>query len=67
MARKKQVDRLYRNKKDSIVGGVCSGIADYLETDPTLVRLLWILITLISAGLGLLAYLLFWVIIPMKK
>ena len=67
MVKKKQVDRLYLNKKDGIFGGVCSGIADYLNTDPTLVRLVWVLVTLLSMGLGVLAYLLFWLIIPIKK
>ena len=58
--------RLYRNKKDRILGGVCGGIADYLDADPTIVRLLWAIITLVSVGFGLLAYLLAWIIIPEK-
>ncbi|MAG07776.1 hypothetical protein CMI46_03085 [Candidatus Pacearchaeota archaeon] len=58
--------RLYRSKKDRILGGVCGGIADYLDADPTIVRLLWAIITLVSVGFGLLAYLLAWIIIPEK-
>jgi phage shock protein PspC (stress-responsive transcriptional regulator) len=48
------------------LGGVCGGIADYLDADPTIVRLLWAIITLVSVGFGLLAYLLAWIIIPEK-
>jgi len=55
--------RLYRSGKDRILGGVCGGIAEYLNVDPTIVRLVWVLFTL-AAGSGLLAYLIAWLIIP---
>ena len=58
--------RLYRSKKERILGGVCGGIAEYLEADPTIIRLIWALITVFSMGAGLLAYLLAWMIIPEK-
>ena len=55
---KKEIKKLYRvNKKDSMVGGVCAGIADYFEIDPTLTRLLWVLITIFSFGTGVFGYL----------
>ena len=57
--------RLYRSKKERIIGGVCGGIAEYLDTDPTIVRLIWILGSLIW-GAGILAYLIAWIIIPEK-
>ena len=38
------------------MGGVCGGIADYLDADPTIVRLLWAIITLVSVGFGLLGF-----------
>jgi len=63
---KKQIKRLYRSKKDRILGGVCGGMAEHVETDPTLIRLLWALIALFSMGFGLIAYLLAWIIIPEK-
>ncbi len=60
--------RLMRAKeKDSIVFGVCAGIADYFDVDPTIVRLLWVLFTLISFGVGVLAYLIAWIIMPRKS
>jgi len=63
---KQKTKRLYRSKKDRILGGVCGGIAEYVDTDPTLIRLLWAVITLASMGFGLLAYLIAWIIIPEK-
>lgn len=60
----KPVKRLYRNKRDRVLGGVCGGIAEYLDVDPVVVRLIWTIATLISMGLGILAYLIAWIIIP---
>ena len=62
----KNVKRLYRAaRKDSIIGGVCAGIADYYHIDPTLIRLLWILF-IFGFGTGILAYLIAWIIIPRR-
>jgi len=57
-----KVKRLYRSS-NRILGGVCSGIADYFNTDPTIVRILWVLFSLIY-GVGILFYLICWFIIP---
>jgi len=61
-----KVKRLYRSKKEKILGGVCGGIAEYFNKDPTLIRLLWILFTFLG-GAGILAYIIAWIIIPKKK
>lgn len=67
MAKKKQVKKLYRApKKDSMIGGVCAGIANYFEVDPTLIRLGWAFLTLMSFGAGVLAYIIFWIVVPRK-
>lgn len=63
---KKEVKRLYRSKKDKVIAGVCGGIGEYLELDPVVIRLLWILFACFG-GAGILAYLLAWLIIPLKK
>ena len=64
---KKKIKRLYRAaEKDSMIGGVCAGIADYFMIDPTLVRLIWVLMTILSAGVGFFGYLIMWVIMPRK-
>lgn len=58
--------RLYRaSEEKSMIGGVCAGIADYFDIDPTLVRLAFLFIVL-AGGAGLLAYLIAWVVIPQK-
>jgi phage shock protein PspC (stress-responsive transcriptional regulator) len=56
--------RLFRNSQDKILGGVCSGIASYLNLDPTVVRILFAIITFGGFGLGLLVYILLWIILP---
>jgi phage shock protein C len=58
--------RLYRSKKESIFGGVCGGIGEYVNADPTIIRLLWIILTILSGGLGILVYLVAWIITPQK-
>jgi len=58
--------RLMRSRRNRMVAGVCGGLADYLNVDPTIVRLLWALATIFPGTLpvGLLGYLLAWIIIP---
>jgi phage shock protein PspC (stress-responsive transcriptional regulator) len=55
--------RLYRARDGRIVAGVCAGLADYFGVDPTLVRLVFAVVT-IFGGAGVLAYLLAWIVIP---
>jgi len=63
----KKIKRLYRAKeRDSMLGGICAGIAEYFAVDPTLIRLLWVLMTIFSAGVGLFGYLVMWIIMPRK-
>jgi phage shock protein C len=54
--------KLYRSGKDKILGGVCGGMGEYLNVDPTIIRLLWVLFGL--SGIGVLFYFLAWLIIP---
>ena len=61
---KKRKGRLYRDTSDKFIGGVCSGIAAYLNVDPAIVRILFAIITLGGFGLGFLAYILLWIILP---
>jgi len=51
---------------DKKLGGVCGGLAEYLDVDPTIVRLIWVALSVVPGGFvgGALAYLLAWVIIP---
>ena len=56
--------RLYRSSLDKQLGGVCGGFAEYLELDPSLVRIGAILLLFVG-GTGFLAYLVAWFVIPM--
>ncbi len=55
--------RLMRSRKDEKIAGVCGGLAEYLEVDSTLVRLIWLAAALF-VGWGAIAYLIAWIIIP---
>jgi phage shock protein PspC (stress-responsive transcriptional regulator)/tetrahydromethanopterin S-methyltransferase subunit G len=57
--------RLYRDENDKILGGVCGGLASYLRIDPTIVRLVFALISF-GAGTGILLYILLWIILPSR-
>jgi len=52
--------RLYRDEQNKVLGGVCAGIANYLNLDPLLIRVLWVLLP----GANLLAYLILWIAVP---
>lgn len=59
--------RLYRSKKNKIIAGICGGIGEYFGIDPVIVRLVWVIFSLVSFGLGFFAYLIAWMIIPRSK
>ncbi|MBS3121649.1 PspC domain-containing protein [Candidatus Woesearchaeota archaeon] len=62
------MNRIYRSKKDRMVAGVCGGIAEYFKIDPTIVRLLWVLVTIFSGFIfGIIAYIIAAIIIPEKE
>jgi phage shock protein PspC (stress-responsive transcriptional regulator) len=56
---------LYRSRRDRIIAGVCGGIAKALGWSPTRVRILYVLVSILSAAFpGILVYLLLWLIVP---
>ena len=59
--------RLYRSDRDKMLGGVCGGLGDYFKVDPTLVRLAWVILSVVSCGCGLLAYIIAAIIIPAES
>ncbi len=63
---RKAKSRLYRDSNDKFIGGVCSGIAAYMNVDPAIVRILFAIITFGGFGLGFLLYILLWMILPTK-
>ncbi|HOC06173.1 MAG TPA: PspC domain-containing protein [Bacillota bacterium] len=59
--------KLYRSRRNAIISGVCGGIADYLNLDPTVVRVLFVLFTLVTAFFpGVLFYIISMLIIPLE-
>jgi phage shock protein PspC (stress-responsive transcriptional regulator) len=56
--------RLYRSKKERILGGVCAGLGEHLDVDPTVIRLIWAVVSVLSIGTGIIIYVLAWIIIP---
>jgi phage shock protein C len=55
--------KLYRSRTNSMIGGVCGGLGEYLNVDPTIMRLVAVLLVFAN-GVGLLAYIIAWIIIP---
>ena len=55
--------RVYRSRKERILGGVCGGIGAYFNIDPVLVRVAWAVLVF-AYGVGLLGYIIAWIIIP---
>jgi phage shock protein C len=61
----KEVKKLYRSSQNRVIAGVCGGVAEYLNLDPIIVRILWILLIFIG-GSGILFYILSWILIPVN-
>ena len=57
--------RLERSTTNKVIAGVCGGIAEYLQVDPTLVRVFFVIATVMTAGLGFLGYLVLLVMMPL--
>ena len=57
--------KLSRSEKNKVVGGVAGGLGEYFDIDPTVIRLIFVLITF-AGGSGVLIYLILWLIIPSK-
>ncbi len=56
---------LYRSRRHSILGGVCGGLAEWLGWSPTWVRILYVIISVLSAGFpGTIVYLILWIVMP---
>lgn len=57
--------RLYKSNENKMLDGVCGGIAEYFDIDPTLIRLIWVVLCAMGGG-GFLAYLIAALIIPRR-
>ena len=55
---------LKRSRTNRMIAGVCGGIGEYFEIDPTVVRLVWVVVTVLTSGIGILAYVLAVLVVP---
>ena len=62
----KPVKKLFRSRSNRVIGGVCGGLAEYLNIDPTVLRVITALLTFVM-GMSLWVYLLAWIIIPEER
>lgn len=58
------VKKLMRSSRDKKLGGVCAGLAEYFDIDPTIVRVVWLL-AFLCAGAGFLVYIVLWIVLPL--
>lgn len=57
--------RLYRSNTDRRIGGVCGGLGEFFDKDPTFFRILFVVVSLFW-GFGIILYLIMWLIVPLK-
>ena len=62
----KQDKRLYRSRANRVIGGVCGGLGEYFGFDPTILRIV-LVILIFFKGVGLLAYLIAWLCMPKQR
>jgi phage shock protein PspC (stress-responsive transcriptional regulator) len=56
--------KLYRSNINKKVAGVCGGLSDYFELDATIIRLIFVLLTIFGAGTGIIIYIVLWIVVP---
>jgi phage shock protein PspC (stress-responsive transcriptional regulator) len=56
---------LYRSRRHKVIAGVCGGLADWLGWDPTMVRVAYVVLSILSVGFpGTIAYIILWIVMP---
>jgi len=60
------MNKLHRSRNNRWVAGVCGGLGEYFNIDPTIIRLIWTVGTVFSMGFGIILYIIFWIVIPEK-
>jgi phage shock protein C len=57
--------RLYKSDTDRVIGGVAGGVAEYLDVDPSIVRVVWAVLAIITGGLFFVLYIVMWIVVPL--
>lgn len=55
--------KLYRSRKNVMLGGVCAGLGEYLNIDPSIIRIFFVLLA-IGSGVGVMLYFILWIVLP---
>lgn len=66
MAKKQEFKKLYRSETNRMLAGVAGGLGEYFGVDPTIIRLIFVLLTVFGGG-GVLVYIILWVLIPCES
>lgn len=56
--------RLYRSRREEMISGVAGGVAEYLDLDPSIVRVVWAVLALITGGVFFVVYVVMWIVVP---
>ena len=56
--------RLYRSHTESVLGGVAGGVAEYLDADPSIVRIIWAILGIVTGGIFVVLYIVMWIVVP---
>ena len=59
--------RMYRDSENRVLGGVCSGMSAYFNIDPVFLRILFVLLVFIGAGISAIVYLILWIVVPKAR
>ena len=66
-ARRPDSQRAFMRSKNKQIGGVAAGIAEYTQSNPTTVRVIFLLAIVMSLGIGLLPYIIAWLLVPLEN
>ncbi|MGB0714880.1 MAG: PspC domain-containing protein [Phycisphaerae bacterium] len=58
---------LRRSVKERLIAGICGGLAEYFDLDPTVVRVAYVLLSILGVGTGLIVYIILWLVIPERE
>lgn len=61
------MEKKLRRSNDKMIAGVCAGLAHYFDLDPTVIRIVYILLSIFTAFAGVLVYLIFWLVMPKEQ
>ena len=61
-----ETKKLYRSDTDKMIAGICGGLAEYFDVDPTIMRLIFVALSLMG-GPGLILYIIMWIVVPLES